>query len=59
MEILALILFILFVIVPLIAWYNPKVTVVYTATKRRFYLYYNMFDGNYYIGRGYKFLFEL
>lgn len=47
------------IIFPLWKWYQPKIEVVALVKNYRVYLWYNKYDGTIYIGRVYKYLFEI
>ena len=60
MDIVLLIFIFLFCIVlPLWRWYQPKIEAVALVKHYRVYLWYNKWDGAYYRGRVYKYLFEI
>lgn len=56
---LLLVLCILILAVPLWIWYRPEIEVVVLVKHYRIYLWYNRYDEEEYVGRVYKYLFEI
>lgn len=58
-NLIGIILIFLLILISLYRRYKPQIEVVVLVKRYRIYLWYDKYEGREYIGKAYKFLFEI